>query len=199
MMNKEGYRFYLEMQLMLFAIEAQSTLKITDTNEAHLAGELSLTWDEELGTKVANLITTAAGPAVEALRAVWEVLDNVKNQCSSCTNCGLLDFSCKISCCALFKTGLAAAKTAFDLAKQSLGAVADIAVSILDHANDIFSIHSAKFDLLLESTLSANFEVTIDATVLGSRRSSTFTINLEKLDESAQKVASGFEPLLFSP
>jgi ferredoxin len=203
LMNKEGYRFYLEMQSMFFAnfIEAQSTLKITDTNEARLAGEMSLKFDEELGKKIADLIRNAAQPVVDQISAAWAELEKKKDECPGCNQCGVLDLTCMSNCAvdALCKAGFDAAKIAFDLAKQAVGDAADKAAYILEHANSIFSIHSAKFDLLIDSTASANFEVTIDATVLGSRRSSAFTINLENLDDAAQKIASGFEPTLLSP
>jgi hypothetical protein len=196
LMNMEGYRFYLEMQSMLFAnfIEAQSTLKITDTNEARLTGELSLKFDEEFATKIADLIRNAAQPAVDQLKGPWAALNQFTEKCSSCTNCGLLDFTCKMNCCALLKTALEAAKIAFDVAKLALGAVADIAVFILEHAGDIFSIHSAKFDLAIDRKVSASFDVSIDATVLGKRISKTLQIDFGNLDVSAQKAATDFEP-----
>jgi ferredoxin len=199
LMNKEGYRFYLDMESMLFAntIEAKSTLKITDTNEAHLAGEMSLKFDEELAQKIADLIRNAAQPIVDQLSAAWDELEKKKDECPGCSQCGVLDFTCMSNCAvdALRKAGFDAAKIAFDLAKKAVGDAADKAAYILEHANDIFSIDVAKFDLVIDSTTSLNIEMTIDATVLGNKRSSKFTINLENPDAAA--LAKGFAPEFF--
>jgi len=190
--NHGPNKFELAIEKMKIAnlFVARGELIVDKQDVVKAKGALDSLFDKDFSKMVSEAIADAAKPLEDALK---KKQNELKAECDDCEKKNALEKPI----CTIEKCWFA---DLVKLGKEVIGGAADAVKFILDKAAEIFTLHEASFETIVDASSDASTKLSLmlKATVFGKNIDNSVEVNLSQLKDAAQDVAKLVAPEIFA-